>query len=234
MKANDFFVRLMEIEPLYEPEGVFFKPFWDFDYRFRSIQHHWELNREYIADHLDLLEKVDVGEFSWAWGETGLDTNSAEFHHMLDFASEPFEFMVEYLRMSTISFSLALVENLLSSLSKELSQELGIEIEFSKRRMPFMDRYIHWLIKGCGLPIEITKELNKEIAAIREVRNRFMHQIDRDFQEQTKIILSGMVEQPVSDKNPVSDDVVTAALITIAELVKILELAYIEFQKQSA
>ena len=49
MEAKDYFYKILEIEPTYETEDQFFEPFWEFKYRFQSLQRHWELNKDYRA-----------------------------------------------------------------------------------------------------------------------------------------------------------------------------------------
>lgn len=69
----------------------------------------------------------------------------------------------------------------------------------------------------------------KSLDAIREIRNRFIHRIDRDIPEQVKRVIGEMVSSAIDDEKLISDEFVDASLIKIAELVKIIEIAYIQF-----
>jgi len=139
------------------------------------------------------------------------------------------EYFPEYLRLSTISFSLSLVENLLGSLSDEISEDLGINIELDERPLPYINKYILWLTRGCGIELEIDKSLWKSLDAIREMRNRFIHKINRDIPDQVRKVISEMVSQTADNDNPISNEFVDASLIKLADLVKNIEVAYIEF-----
>ena len=129
MKPNEYFYKLLEIEPIYDTEDQFFKPFGEFKYRFQSLQRHWELNRDYISNHISILKNVegDSAELDVAYSET---------------AEVDIEYFPEYLRLSTISFSLSLVENLPGHLSEEIANDLGVEINLDKRPLPYINKYI--------------------------------------------------------------------------------------------
>ncbi len=194
MNLNDYFYKLLEIEPVYETEAQFFEPFWEFKYRFQSLQRHWVLSKYYIGNHIAILKRVDgdgSAEFDDVFSETaGVDT----------------EYFPEYLRLSTISFSLSLVENLLGNLSDEISKDLGVDIELDNRKLPFINKYILWLTRGCGIDIKIDRDLWKSLDAIREMRNRFIHKIDRDIPVQVKKVIGEMVSTAIDDENPVTDE----------------------------
>ena len=131
--------------------------------------------------------------------------------------------------MSTISFSLSLVENLLGSLSEEIAKNTGKDVVLDKRPLPFLNKYILWLTRGCGIDIEIDKTLWKSLDAIRELRNRFIHKIDRDIPNEVRKVISDMVEAAVEGDNPVTDNFVDVSLEKLASIVKKVELAYIQF-----
>ncbi len=216
MNANEYFYKLLEIYPIYEPEDRCFSPFWDFSYRFQSLQRHWELNKDYISNHISILKNVEIdsAELSGIYSET---------------AEVDIEYFPEYLRLSTISFTLSLVENLIGHLSEEIANDLGIEIEFDERPLPYINKYILWFTRGCGLEISFDKSMWKSLDAIREIRNRFIHKIDRDIPEQVKIVIGEMDSSAIDDEKLITDEFVDASLIKIAELVKIIEIAYIQF-----
>lgn len=216
MNANEYFYNILAIDPIYEPENIFFRPFWDFGSRFQSLQRHWELNKDYISNHISILKNVEIdsGELDVVYSET---------------AEVDMEYFPEYLRLSTISFSLSLVENLIGHLSEEIASDLGVEIDLDKRHLPYINKYILWFTRGCGLEIVLDKSMWKNLDAIREVRNRFIHRIDRDIPEQVKRVIGEMVSATIDDEKSITDEFVDASLIKLAELVKMIEIAYIQF-----
>ena len=219
-KPNEYFDRLLQIDPVYEAELQFHQPFWDFASRLQSLQRHWELNKEFIERHISLLEATE-------------DDGSTEFHDIFsETADVDIEYFPEYLRLSTISFSLSLVENLLGSLSDDIASDLHIDVELDQRPLPYINKYILWLTRGCEIEIDIDKSQWKRLDAIREMRNKFIHKIDRNIPDQVKKVISEMVSSITATDNLVSNEFVDASLINLANLVKTIELAYIDFYEK--
>jgi hypothetical protein len=73
----------------------------------------------------------------------------------------------------------------------------------------------------------------KSVDAIREIRNRFTHRINRDIPDDVKKMISEMVSLAVEDEKAITDDFVDMALMKLAKLVKTIELAYIEFYEKT-
>ena len=220
MTPNDYFYKLLEIEPLYDTEDQFFEPFWDFKYRFQSLQRHWIINKDYIQNHISILKKVEgdgTAEFDDIFSET---------------ASVDIDYFPEYLRLSTVSFSLSLVENLLGNLSDEIAKDMKQEVKLVRKPLPYINKYILWLTRGCGMDIAIDKSLWKSLDAIREMRNRFVHKIDRDIPMHVKQTISEMMCDVVENDNVVTDEFVDSSLEKIAELINNIELAYIAFYEK--
>lgn len=206
----------IELEPAYEAEPGFIEPFWEFMYRFQSLERHWNLNKGFINFHVLRLKnfrKRCEGEDELWFSET---------------AEADIEFFPEYLRLSTISFSLSLVENLLGELSEEIAADLNVKIDLSKKQIPYINKYILWLVRGCGITIDIDKSLWKSLDAIRALRNQFIHRIGRDIPEQIKKTISEMVDTPTIG-GEITDAFVDESFVKLSELVKTIELAYISY-----
>jgi hypothetical protein len=201
MNADEYFNEVLEIEPAYETELEYFKPFWDFKYRFQSLQRHWVLNKRYLNNHISTLSAVK-------------GDGSAEFFDVFsETANVDIEYFPEYLRLSTISFALSLVENMLGALSEEIASDLGVSISLDKRPLPFINKYILWITHGCGIPVDIKKPMWKSLDAIREMRNRFIHRIGRDIPEQIKKVITEMVASSASSNTVVTDEFVDVSFV---------------------
>jgi hypothetical protein len=219
-EPNEYFYKLLEIDPIYETENVMFEPFWDFKYRFQSLQRHWVFNRDFISWHISTLNKVE-------------GDGSAEFYDIFSETAEvDIEYFPDYLRSSTITFSLSLVENLLGCLSEEVAKDLGIKVDLDNRNIPYIDKHILWFTRGCGMEINMEKSARKSLNAIREIRNRFIHRIDRDIPDQIKKTIDEMVPSSIGGDNVITDEFVDTALYKLADLVKEIELAYIKFHEK--
>ncbi len=157
--------------------------------------------------------------------------NSQEFNDIFsETAAVDIEYFPEYLRLSTVSFSLSLVENLLEDLSTDIANDIGVKVDLDKRALPYINKYILWLSRGCGMDIKIDKGLWRSLDAIREIRNRFIHKIDRDIPKHVWETIGEMVStMTTSENNAITDEFVDASLKKIAILVKNIELAYIKF-----
>ena len=222
MNANEYFYKLLKIEPLYEAEPYFYKPFWDFQYRFQGLQRHWVLNRDYFSNHLNILRII-------------VPDGTAEFEGVVsETVGNDFNDIPEYVRLSTISYALSLLENLLGAVSEEIASSSGKEVILDKRPMPNLEKYILWLNRDCGLEIELGKKLRKNLTAIRDVRNKFSHRIDRDIPEHTKNIVYEMVDSSENGEFEISDQFVEISLKELAAVAKLIELAYIKVEKSSS
>jgi len=219
MNPEDYFQKQLEIEPVYQTEGVFYEPFFIFESRIQSLQRHWFLSKGIIKNHFLILDKAS-------------GHNSAEFDDLFDESiGYDVEYFPEYLRLSTISFSLSLLENLLISLSGDIAESLGKKVELDDRNIPYINKHILWLTRGCGVDVQIDKKVWKNLDAIRELRNRFIHKIDRDIPNQIRKVISDMLSESITNDKTVSDEFVDVAMKKIAGLVKAIELAVIEFYR---
>jgi hypothetical protein len=219
-EPEDYFYKLLEIDPVYEHEDLFFEPFWQFQNRFLSLQRYWELNKNFIGYYTATLKNIEGDD-------------SAEFYDFYsETASQDIEYFPENIRLSIITFSLSLVENLLGSLSEEVAKDLGIEIDLDNRKLPYIDKHLLWFVRGCGMEINIDKSMRKSLDAIREIRNRFIHKIDRDIPDQIKKVINEMIASSTEGENIITDEFVDISLSKLAELVKEIELAYIKFYEK--
>ena len=93
--------------------------------------------------------------------------------------------------------------------------------------MSFINKYILWFTKKCGLELKLDGERNKKLDAIREIRNRFIHILSREVPEDIKRTLADMTEK-ISDGD-IDDEFVNQSFQEISKLVKKVELSYIDF-----
>ena len=202
------------IEPYYEAGPYFFQPFWEFQYRFQSLQRYWELNKRFIKSHVSALAELN-------------NDGTAEFDVVYSETIEPdIEYFPEYLRNVTITTGLALIESLLSDICVEVAKEQGVEVLLDRRSIPLINKHILWLSRGCGIEISLSKGMNARLDAIRTVRNRFIHQINKEIPDKVNETISNMLEDNAGKDTGVTDDFVDKSIKQLAELAKDIENSY--------
>ena len=212
-KANKYFFDQLLIDPVYEPEPTVIPAVWEFSYRFNSLYRYWINVKSVTQLHVSMLESVKPD-------------GSAEFEDVFsETAGVDIEFMPNYLRLSTISFALAIVENLLSDLSVWAAGLQGKEVRLPAGKMPYINKYLAWLIKDCGLNYRIDSTLMESLDALRKLRNGFLHKLSRDVPQELSFALSQVLADISDDANPVTDELVERSFERLADFVKSVELA---------
>ncbi|EZH73662.1 hypothetical protein ATO12_17145 [Aquimarina atlantica] len=222
MISKEHFLDILNIEPIYETEGIFYEPFWEFMSRFQSLHRNWEINKMFNQFHLNNLNI-----------ELENKVNELEHYNFYDNVRADIEYFPDHLRASTLSLAISYFENLLVELSNEVASDLNSKIILDTRPLPIINKYILWLKRNCELEITISKVTNRKLDAIRGVRNRFIHNISRDIPENIRKTIDEMnnVEGEHS-RNKVTDGFVDESLKEIILVVKNLEMAYIKFYEK--
>ena len=234
---------------LFEPNPQHVIPcFWEFSSRYNSLYRHWELNKDLIQNHIkeiqaypkELLNDVEKGRENYykekAAGKIH-DEDTIMFYEddwstelLMDYSDnmEPdISFFPEFLKASTLSMALSTFENLLADLSEDIAKELEIEIELPEKG-GYINRYITWFTRGCGLDITLSKENNRKLDAIRNIRNRFIHRISRDIPKDIQDTILAMVNR-TENEELISNEFIEQSLNEISSLASKLEIAYINF-----
>ena len=204
----------LEVEPLYQPGEPFSREFYDFAYRLNSLLRHWQSTQRFIAGYLTDLRAAKTD------GSTEMEIIKDEI------LLPDQEYFPEFLRGAILAHSLALLENLLTDVASEVASELGAHPELDQRQLPYINRHILFLTRTCGLELDVSKDLWRKLDAIRELRNRHIHKLDRDLPLQVKATLSRMADEAQSAEKAVDDTFVDCGLKVVAELAEQLECAY--------
>ncbi len=211
------------IDEVYEPELEFHEPFWDFKYRFESLYRYWLLNTKHLSKHLNILEQIE-------------GDGSAEYQDMFDETmGVDIKSFPSYLRLSTMSFSLSILERLLEGVVKMKASDDGIQVKIKNKKLPYIDRSIDFLINNTSLELDIDKSDLEQLNAIRILRNIFIHQLDRDLSNNIQSTLKDLNGTTIERVEQVNDDLVKNTFIIISNIVKSIELAYItDYKSQRA
>ncbi|EPW6433290.1 hypothetical protein ACWOHQ_004733 [Vibrio parahaemolyticus] len=222
MSMEDYIYQFV-IDEVYEPELEFHEPFWDFKYRFESLYRYWLLNTKHLSTHLNILEQIE-------------GDSSAEYQDMFDETTGvDIKSFPSYLRLSTMSFSLSILERLLEGVVKMKASDDGIQVKIKNKKLPYIDRSIDFLINNTSLELYIDKSDLDQLNAIRILRNIFVHQLDRDLSTNIQSTLKDLNGTTIERVEQVNDDLVKNTFIIISNIVKRIELAYIaDFKSQRA
>ncbi|WP_394134121.1 hypothetical protein [Vibrio parahaemolyticus] len=222
MSMEDYIYQFA-IDEVYEPELEFHEPFWDFKYRFESLYRYWLLNTKHLSKHLNILEQIE-------------GDGSAEYQDMFDETmGVDIKSFPSYLRLSTMSFSLSILERLLEGVVKMKASDDGIQVKIKNKKLPYIDRSIDFLINNTSLELDIDKSDLEQLNAIRILRNIFIHKLDRDLSNNIQSTLKDLNGTTIERVEQVNDDLVKNTFIIISNIVKSIELAYItDYKSQRA
>lgn len=214
MGSSDRFFDSLDIEPVFDACERFLHPFYEFASRIQSLQRHWHFSKEFIEHHIAELSRTpDDGSAEWSMAYA-------------EVAEVDIEFFPNYLRGATIAICFSLFESMLGKVSDEVAKDMGVEIAFEKKTLPYINRYVLWLSRSCGLEIQIDKQLWKELDAVRELRNQFIHRMDRDLPPQIRKTLEALSQELPDAEFSIADDHVDLTFRTMANMAKRVELAY--------
>ncbi|TOD49341.1 hypothetical protein CGJ62_24155, partial [Vibrio parahaemolyticus] len=83
---------------------------------------------------------------------------SAEYQDMFDETmGVDIKSFPSYLRLSTMSFSLSILERLLEGVVKMKASDDGIQVKIKNKKLPYIDRSIDFLINNTSLELDIDK-----------------------------------------------------------------------------
>ena len=254
---NSDFNLLYMTEGIFDPEYdsyVSSKALKEFEERFNSLYRFWIINTDFIYGYLKRIDAVSISDYEKEFNRdfdgykkrySELSEEDKAFRvdpdlvffepNAYDIGKEnvnnDLKFFIEHLRLSTISNSLSLLENFLGSLADEISSQENITVELSQKG-PYIDQYLAWLKRGLGFELAIDKPKRKELDALRAVRNRYIHRINRDLPERIKKVINEMLSEAIEDDNSINDEFVIRSFECLAELVKLIELSYFKYQNE--
>jgi len=222
-KPREFhFEAALRIEPAYQASESFLEAFDIFGARLESLQRYFEFSSQYVEFYLsqsrDSLAKVQ--DYS---------DSAEEFDVHYDITSSDEDYFAEYLRASVLSHLFTLLEGLLADVADDVARILGQPVELSRKHMPYINKYVTYLKRSCGSSFNITKETWKTLDALRELRNRYVHRLNRDLPAQIQQQLQKLIEDAQEPKTEVNDLFVRTAFSTIGCLATDLDASYWSF-----
>lgn len=207
---------ILSIEPFFEVEPIFFEPFWILEARMASLQRFIELNQRSSKAYL----KASKAHFDSLKLENG-------YEYVEDLHSWDSDFFFEYLFSGALSHGFSLLETLLDDVASDVAESLGKSIEdYDDKPMPYINRYIRFLEKGCGYKLGISKETWKRLDTIREVRNKYIHKLNRDLPKHIEDQIKSILNVTNDVKFEIDYHFTIEALKTICELAECVQREY--------
>ena len=181
--------KALDVSSVYDPPERFLEAFYAFASRLSSLQRYFEFSSQYVnyylAESRTSLQNI----------EGLVEDQIAEFEDLHgDITLSDEEYFAEYLRASVVSHLFTLIEGLFSEVADDIGDVLDQTVELPSKAMPYINRYVTYLQRGCGLSLNIDKEAWKSIDAIRDIRNRLVHRISRDLPDQIQGTLQELFE----------------------------------------
>lgn len=248
-----YYAELSNNQYCYELEfgNIYLPPFSTFNDRIKSVQRYWELINPLIKNHVDILNKVptellkkykEEKEIYEEKIKTGKIISNEEHEYfsrvseaevVLDFEDEisfDTEFMPEYLGGSIITLSLSLLENLMNEVAKSVAEEYNIKFVLPSSKQPFINKYLHYFTNNCGFNITLEDNENERLDIIRQVRNKFIHEINRELPKEIEDAIKRISDTVEDKKFKINDLFISTSLFEICSLAKKLEIAYLNFR----
>ena len=100
-------------------------------------------------------------------------------------------------------------------------------MQYDEKKMPEIDKRLRFLERTCGVMLSLSKRQRRQLAAIRDMRNRLVHSLGRELSDDLKRRLNelaAVAEQ--GDRIRAGHRFVRSALLIVADIVSSLEAAF--------
>ncbi|MBP2028654.1 methionine synthase II (cobalamin-independent) [Acetoanaerobium pronyense] len=209
------------LEPYFDPGDIFFDFFWEFSYRMQSLQRYFEYTDRFINEYIKNFEKYYVD----------LEQNN-NYAEEIDLGGEQLLSDKNYFQEQHYSAILAnlfsLLETLLSEVTNDVAKTLNKEFKIEKR-MSYIDKYLYFLDKGCGLNVSIEKETWHRLELMRNIRNKYIHNLGKNISNYIKSELLKLYENNNEEEFKLNYEFINLAFETIANIAFELRDSYFRF-----
>ena len=137
--------------------------------------------------------------------------------------------IARYHHAAVLAHLFSLAEGLFADVAMDVAQMLGISMEPPAKPMPYLNRYVIFLQRTCGLDIQIATSTWKTIDALRAVRNRYVHQLSSDLPPSVTTVLEEIASSSEHEGCTVDRAFVREAFKTLGALALVLDRAYWTF-----
>ena len=164
-------------ETYYQPEGVFYEPFFVLEEKLASLARFHALSistaRQFMLESQTSLAIERVRKQS---------AELQDLHFSLTGADK--EYFEQFVFASVLTQLFSIFEAFLLEIIDLLRSELVIQEPVQKENIPLINRYIKWINHSAGADFSISKETWSTLDILREIRNRFVHAQTKAIPEQ--------------------------------------------------
>jgi hypothetical protein len=211
---------LLSMEQFYSTEGIFYKPFFEFESKFASLQRYFYLNLK--ASRQFILESKTSSIISKAKDESA---ELADLH--FEITESDIRYFDDFLFSSMLTQMFSLFESFLLEVIEAARIEMNSTEPIHKDNIPLANRYIKWLTNVAGCEIVIQKETWATFDVLREIRNRFVHAHIGQIPVQMKSKFSEIRFKATTRAITENEGYIYIGFKTIADAVKQVELSFL-------
>ncbi len=173
-QLHDFdFDEAISVEPVFEPSDRFLEAFYRFAGRLQSLQRYFHFSSRYIAHYLAGSELSRIlTDLHAEYAERGIVHD--------DVTLTDRDYFIVFLSGSVITNVFALLESLVAEVAQDVAGVLGHPVELHPKPMPYINRYVNFLVREGGLPLRIDSATWKSLDHVRALRNKYVHEFVRD------------------------------------------------------
>jgi hypothetical protein len=222
---------------IYVVESTFILPvFYKFSDKINSLRRFWirsqilfnedflqQLNKKNNLESELLSEKDSIPDFIDV--EELIENQQETLNEELNFDQQYF---VQHIRASVIVFALSLFEDVLKNVANGVAEELKITLQINEGNNSTINKYLEWL-RLYNLNVNLTESEKQKIDLIRKIRNNFIHSINAKLPYYLQNALNDLFKDYSKEGSITSDNMVEKTLVVVSNIVKKIELEYIEF-----
>jgi hypothetical protein len=214
------FDELVALPRFYTPEKYFYEPFYVFGGRLASLQRFFYVNlkaaREYMIQARRSLMITKAKSESWF---------DATFHE--EMVLQDIDFYNDFLYAAILTQLFSVFENALLEIIKMVRNDLKVSEPISEQKMPIVNRYIKWLSDSAKIDVTFDRDINANLDVLREIRNRFVHEKERDFPAQMVERVQKLKMEALEKQLDEKEHFVWKTFETMSRALKVVEIAVI-------
>jgi len=214
--SEEYFFEYIRTENIYTADEYCIPPFWDFMYRIQALHRYWAISSRFWMNHLKHIQNAE-----------DINGRNQEFYDLHDETVGSDKVLIpEILKKSVLLELMDSLDGLLNQLYKEIARDLNLTSEFLEPTVSLMDKQLFSIAWKLNIHFPVLNTIEKLPGDGCEITTHLNHIMSNDIKKLVKFTL----EEFMQDLNALvlEDEIVELAFERVSNVVKALELAYIE------